>query len=353
MKICFVGHTFHGRTRSSEFFQAILRELGELTVLSSSPDRIGPSDDPIVERYLAERFDLWVFWQTEYIAARLVPFGLRNAVIVPMYDGAADHPDGFFQQFVSSRFAAFSRELHRRLQTLECRSAVFEFWPEPEPEIVRSFAPDTWSGYFWERRPLGAPNAMSVIEQCRALGIGRLHVHAAPDFPPDDPGGGGDDARFHGNVSGVQVMTSAWFDDPDPHRSVARAPLFVFAPRHTEGIGMTQLEAMARGQIVVAADRPTANQYIGHLSSGILYDPERPATLPRLTQTCVAEMSGAARDRVVNGRLEWLEDIARLKSFLLDDGQRWPASDNSANFARKIQRAVRERKLRSVAVSGR
>ena len=340
MKICFVGHTFHGKTRSSQFFQSILAELGEVTVLNSSPDRIGLADDPVVEHYLSEPYDLWVFWQTEYLAARLIPFGLRNAVIAPMYDGAVGRPDAFFQQFVGCRFASFSRELHRRLQSIDCRSASFEYWPEPAPKRERSFAPKDWSAFFWERRPLEIPNMGTVAQQCRLMKLGRLHVHAAPDFATDSLG-----FSFAGNMQGVDITTSSWFDDPAEYRKVSGDPLFVFAPRLTEGIGMVQLEAMSRGQIVIAADRPTANQYIGNLSSGILYDPDRPYELPRLTEARVAEMSAAAYSRVVFGRQEWEEDIERLKSFLLDDGRRWPNSDNSAHFGRKILHSVRQRRL--------
>jgi len=345
MKICFVGHSFHERTRSSDFIRAILGELGELTVINSSPDEDRRSDDAVVQEFLDNDYDLWVFHQTEYVAARLLPLGLSNAVIAPMYDGAWGLPDDFFRQFVTCRFLSYSRTLHTRLQRLDQRSATFEFWPEPAPVVERSVERDAWSAFFWERRPLMVPNARSVAQQCRALDIGRLHVHMAPDFPAEAVSTMG--IRHRGEIGGVAISTSTWFESGEEFRAVAGEPLFHFAPRLREGIGMTMLEAMARGQIVVAPDRPTANEYIGHLSSGILYDPERPLDLPDLSPNEVAEMSAAARQRVVRGHETWQADRERLISFLLDDGRRWPNTDAGAHFGLEIRRAARARRMKA------
>lgn len=346
MKICFVGHSFHQRTGSSQFIQKILREIGELTVLSSSPDEDRLSDDKVVVEFLENQYDLWVFHQTEYVAARLLPLGLRNAVVAPMYDGAWSRPDDFWRQFVNCRFLSYSRALHTRLQRLDQRSAFFEFWPEPAPDVERSPERDNWSAFFWERRPLEVPNARSVAQQCRALGIERLHIHAAPDFPEQAISAHG--YRHRGSLGGVAITTSTWFETGEAFREVSGTPLFHFAPRLYEGIGMTMLEAMARGQIVVAPDRPTSNEYIGHLSSGILYDPERPLDLPELNPSEVAEMGAAARQRVVRGHETWLEDRERLVSFLTEDGRRWPTTDASAHFGLAIRRAARNRRLKAL-----
>jgi hypothetical protein len=52
-----------------------------------------------------------------------------------------------------------------------------------------------------------------------------------------------------------------------------------FAPRAREGIGMAFLEAMARGQCVVANHAPTHSEYITHNVSGVLFDLQNPALL--------------------------------------------------------------------------
>ncbi|MEM8853480.1 MAG: glycosyltransferase [Pseudomonadota bacterium] len=344
MKICFVGHSFHNRTKSSDFFQDVLGELGEVSVMTSSPDQSGGyADDAIVEAFVSGNFDQWVFWQTEYVAERLLPLGLRNAILAPMFDGAWSRPDAFFQKFVTCRFLSFSRELHTRLQHLDCRSTFFEYWPKLAPPRERSYSRADWSAFFWERRPLDVPNARSVSHQCRVLGIGKLAIHAVPDFESDTRGTQGYRARKR--LNGVELTTSDWFDTGEQYREASAAPLFYFAPRRLEGIGMASLEAMANGQIVIAPDQPTANQYIGHLSSGILYDPDRPYRLPHLSEGQAADLSAAARMRVEFGHKEWEADKERLRSFLLDDGRRWTNTDYSAHFGNHIRRQLHQHKV--------
>lgn len=344
MKICFVDHVLHHKTRSSAFMVKILRELGEVTELSADPDdKIGTADDHIVRHYATTRYDLWVFWQTDYVAARLVPLGLRNAVIVPMYDASWDRTDAFFRQFVNSRFISFSWAMHERLQRLKLRSAMFQYWPEPvssPPE--RSFARADWSAFFWERRPLESPNARGVMRQCQRLGIGRLHVHLAADFAEDSV----PDAAVPRPRANLCMTTSRWFERPEDYRAVSRAAQFMFAPRLTEGIGMAILEAMAAGQIVIAPNRPTANQTLGHLASGILYDPKRPLDLPAIDEKAAAALSKAALSRVAFGHEDWLRDRPRLVSILNDDGRRWSSGDPSAGFHNALRTAARERLIR-------
>jgi glycosyltransferase involved in cell wall biosynthesis len=161
-----------------------------------------------------------------------------------------------------------------------------------------------------------------------------------PDFAADAP------PRTSGVIDGVDVVVSRWFDRREAFEVAAGGPAFFFAPRPLEGIGMACLEAMARGQIVIAPDLPAANEYVAHLTSGLLYDPVAPpegTALPMLDDVAVTRMSQAARRKAVEGRRTWLADIDRLKSILADDGRRWSTSDASAAFARTIRAAARAR----------
>lgn len=56
-----------------------------------------------------------------------------------------------------------------------------------------------------------------------------------------------------------------------------RANIFI-APRKLEGVGITFLEAMARGCCVIAYDHPTMNEYIRHGENGLLFGAGNPRT---------------------------------------------------------------------------
>lgn len=344
MRIAFIDHSSHERTGSSRFARELVARLGETTVLIAPADG-SAADDPVVEAFVSGAFDRWVFWQTDNIATRLVPLGLRGAVLVPMLERVHAAPDAYFHQFVLSRFAVFTRALHRRLQALGCRSAAFTYRPEPEPAPMTERAADqaALSAYFWERQPHEVPHGPSVIAQCRALGIPRLHIHLTPD------GAGGerrsDDLAALGRQEGIAVTTSTGLADPEAARALARSTQFVFASRPYEGLGLSILEAMAAGQVVIAPDLPVANECIGHLSSGILYPLESPLDLPRLAAERVAALSAGARARATTGRAHWIADVERFQSYVLGDDRRWSAGEDSALFLNTLRRRAHERTI--------
>jgi glycosyltransferase involved in cell wall biosynthesis len=68
---------------------------------------------------------------------------------------------------------------------------------------------------------------------------------------------------------------------------------------------MSFLEAMARGQCVIAADNPTMNEYITHGVNGLLFAPRQPmpldlAAMPRLGRR--------AREGIEDGFERWQRD---------------------------------------------
>jgi glycosyltransferase involved in cell wall biosynthesis len=117
----------------------------------------------------------------------------------------------------------------------------------------------------------------------------------------------------------------------------------VFAPRALEGIGMAFLEPMARGQIVVAPDRPTMNEYLRHRTTGLLFDPDRPELDLAPTPAMFAAMSRAAVRTVSLGHARWLADRERLVSIIAADGRRWSTRDHSAHFRNEIRRRASAR----------
>ena len=110
------------------------------------------------------------------------------------------------------------------------------------------------------------------------------------------------------------MITSTWFKDKQDFLDVLGNANVFFAPRLAEGIGQSFLEAMARGQCVVAPDNGTMNEYILHGVNGLLYDPEHPAPLDFSRFAILGE---AARQSVAAGYDRWLAAEDRLEEFIL------------------------------------
>jgi len=134
-------------------------------------------------------------------------------------------------------------------------------------------------------------------------------MHIAPD-----PGGPAPTLPTEAEQKEYNIVTSAWFAEKrDFFNILDRANIF-FAPRRAEGIGQSFLEAMARGQCVIAPDNGTMNEYILHGVNGLLYDPEHPAPLDF---SRFAELGEAARRSVAIGYQRWIAAEDHLEEFIL------------------------------------
>lgn len=336
MRFCYVGHVFHKKTRSNGFFLDLLKDLGSVTEFYSSPDDEDSGNDQLILEIARGSYDAYVFWQTEYIAQRLLPFGLGRFILVPMWDGAEGRSVQFWRQFTTAQFISFSRVHHEQLQQSGLRSAYFRYFPKPDPRPHDFTGP--LSAFFWERTPGVEPTLHTVADLCAALGISSLHVHLAPDRAAQRAL-----ASDRWTMRGVGITVSKWFEDRNELDNLMAASQFAFAPRALEGIGMSFLEPMARGQIVVAPNRPTMNEYIRHGTNGLLFNIDEPGVDLAPPRSALAEMSSAALRTVARGHSEWLADQPRLRSILLDDGQRWLTTDFSSHFHNEIRRRASER----------
>lgn len=340
MRFCYVGHKFHQKTRSNSFFLDLLKGLGEVDEFYSSPDDDPSADDPLVATLSRSSYDAYVFWQTEYVAERLLPLGTGRFILAPMYDGAAGRPATFWRQFVAAQFISFSRVHHEDLQRFGLRSAYFQYFPAPARPGRYDFS-GPLSAFFWERRPGRDPKFQTVTRICEQLGIQSLHVHAAPDS------GLGPAARLNWpeqfELGGINVTVSRWFDERRELDEVIGKAHFVFAPRALEGIGMSFLEPMARGQLVIAPDKPTMNEYIRHRTNGLLYGFDDPELDYSPTPQSLEEMSRGAMRTITAGHELWQMDQDRMRSLILNDGRRWSTKDVSSHFRNELRRRASAR----------
>jgi glycosyltransferase involved in cell wall biosynthesis len=89
------------------------------------------------------------------------------------------------------------------------------------------------------------------------------------------------------------------------------------APRRFEGIGLSFLEAMARGQVVIAENNATMNEYIVHDVNGLLYEPDRPGLWrSALTPERARAIGERARLSCLAGRPQWQRGLARLDAYV-------------------------------------
>lgn len=309
-RIAYVDHSYHRKTRSTIFLPEMLMSRGHRVDIFWDEAWIG-GESTLWER-VAEH-DVVIMFQS-YCPTDGRDFRSlhSNVVYIPMFDqfGFSQNPASnlstFWEPFQGSKVLSFSTPVHTLATGFGIASHLVHYYPEVPPAHRR--ATEGLHGFFWLRREreLGWDVVRALIGPTRFDGF-HLHLVGDPGFPPvqlPPP----EDVEAH------RITTSTWFDHSSNFDEVASRANVYFAPRLEEGIGQTFLEAMGRGQCVVAADGPTMNEYIVHGVNGLLYDPRSPAPLDF---SDAAHIGWEARRGAIAGRRRWEESEERLVEFIL------------------------------------
>ena len=310
-RIAYVDHSFHAKTKSNQFLSDLLRGRGH--TVDFFWDEGWRSGEATPFSRVAD-YDVIIMFQCRCAGAESY-FCKRhpNVVYIPMLDelgvnhGPRRHLGWFWEQFQGCKILSFSSAVHAIATGFGLRSFFIRYYPPPSPAGRMSPAALP-RPFFWIRRESQVSWPM-VRELLRGTRCDYVHLHIAPD--PDTPA---PTLPTRSDEKEYNIVTSTWFaQQQDFLEILGRANIF-FAPRYTEGIGQSFLEAMAMGQCVVAPDNGAMNEYIIHGVNGLLYDPVHPAPLDF---SRFMELGEAARKSVVIGHERWLAAADRLEEFIL------------------------------------
>lgn len=319
MRIAFCGHSYHRTTGSSAILLDVLREQADVEVFWDEAWLTASELDlaPVV----GGGFDAVVVWQVETAALRLARSRHPNVTFFPMYDGCYAKPDSFWRSLAGIKIVCFSVALHEKLQRLGLRTRFVRHYPDPD-SVERVSAGPELAGFLWQRRQ--EVTWATVRPLLGEAAFRRFTLHAAVD-----PGSGDFVAPSEEDIRRYAIRTTTWF----PTRGQAAADLarhnVYFAPRVREGIGLSFLEAMAMGFLVVAPDAPTMNEYIVSGVNGILYDPREPRPLDF---SRFAEMGARARRCVELGRRKWCRSVPALLEFVREPTVQQPVRSSFDAF---------------------
>lgn len=308
--IAYVDHSFHRTTKSTGFLPEILRRHGHS--VEYFWDEAWQGGAPI-QWADVHSYDVVIMFQS-YCPPEGQHFRRAhgNVIYIPMLDqfgiwqGPIFNLSAFWEPFQGSKVLNFSSALH----CMTTGFGIVSHFARYYQPIVNYPAPPRHGlhGFFWLRREPDLP--WTVIRKLIAdTRFDSFHIHLAtdPGSPPAQLPPAEDVARHN-------ITTSTWFENKaDLDALIARANVF-FAPRLEEGIGQSFLEAMVRGQCVVAPNHGTMNEYILPGLNGLLYDIRNPAALDFSN---VAELGHQAKNSAIAGQARWQAAEAELVKFIL------------------------------------
>jgi glycosyltransferase involved in cell wall biosynthesis len=343
MKFAFVDHSYHAKTLSTKWLLDLIEPHGDVDVVFDDSWQGGEAPD-FTKILDYDRVYVFQMDQAALYFAERIP---EKLVFVPMYDNARSLRAKTWARFGAARILCLSSTLHEHLRRLGLNSYYAQYFPDPSlyPQ-VDDFS--TLRGYLWQRTPRIGWDQVARLTPTRHWDSFTLHLGLDP---PHEKVALPTNAEIHRQ----NIRITHFSPDPEiAKRAQAEANVY-FAPREYEGIGMAFLEAMARGQCVVAPQNPTLSEYIANRVNGLLYDPLKLKPVPL---DDAAEMGRAARRHIENGFADWSADkVTRLPEILLSDASalaapRTFAQACASNFAisERPRRAPAQPKV-SVAIA--
>jgi hypothetical protein len=330
MKVLFVDHAFHKKTLSSNFFLDLLREWFPVVDCL----HIDLEDEDCFRALAAGRtYELVVLWQLDFLAPAFLQAGCPT-IVVPMYDGSANLP---FEHWISMQRAfivCFSRTLYERVTACGCRALLVKYYVTPclEKELS-SF--DKLRVFLWLRRPEDRLDP-ELVDGLLGDQFDSLHIHNAPDSGKPSAL-----RRAYPSLARATFTETRWNANGSNYRTaLGRSNVFI-APRMSEGIGMTMLEAFSKGMLVCANDDSVHDEYISNWVTGILFNRDAVgiAHLSKVTARDIARQGWVATRK---GYQRWIEMLPMLKDFMIKaavDSQEVPYRDVNASFAHALSDA--------------
>lgn len=256
--LLFIGIPEHEKTHSQEFFVELLNKEYHIEYATNEN----------LTEILIEGADRVVFFQRLPLFKQLKAIPIYKIILVPMYDEARNYNRQIIRTWAPFKIISFCRSMHEDLTSWGFNSKYVQYFPKP---MVDAPLPvDTPKAFFWRRESSYINEAIpdAVINTLlRGTGM-KLHYHS------EISGSSGGHA-----CADMVASQSSWMANKEELTTLMRACSLYIAPRESEGIGMSFLDAMANGLAVVGANNPTMNEYITHGVNGYLFDLMHPKKL--------------------------------------------------------------------------
>lgn len=324
LRAAFVDHSFHIKTRSNSFLKELLSKTFELTEFNDESWDQGPG----VDIELLQEFEYVFYWQFIHDVEDLGRLRGKKIVWFPMWDAASGMRTSEWLRYLAHplRVVCFSKILYDKLDALGFDCVHVRYFIDPE-SVTPVTDYRTKRVYFWNR-----VEELNWDVVKRILGnteIDSFNFVAVPD-PHHDPvtPSGKDRKLFNMNI------INEYLDHEEYVELVSRSNIY-FAPRRFEGIGLSFLEALTRGQCVIAPNNPTMNEYIIHGENGYLYD------LDKVTELNLCDFEEIGREagaRAIRRYEEWKRQERELLRYVTEPSNMEPISITALQLRRLYHR---------------
>lgn len=296
-KIVYIGHSYHTKTKSTGFLLDFLKQNFEVTEISEDSWAGKPYPDLsfIDDSYLGV-----IFFQDLPPNDKYNQIHNENLIFFPMYDSLGGYDYSYWKNYKNLKIINFSLSLHDKLLKWGFESIYIKYFPKPL-ELTTNKENEI---FFWQRTD---KININLIEKLLGDTRAKIHIHKAtdPGFTFTQP--------TKKQEKKYSISYSDWFPSKtDLYQTLQPCNIYI-APREYEGIGLSYLEAMAMGKVVVAVNNPTMNEYIVNNQTGYLYDINNVKPIDFSHITLVQKQ---AYESIQRGYLRWLQKRNDIIAFI-------------------------------------
>lgn len=298
MKTVFIALGFHlQNTKSSLFFIDILKQnIKDLYIVSENDawyeiPRIKPENI--------------IIWQAIFTPQEIDSWKAKTVTIIPMYD-ACPHTLDFWEKYKKYKVLCFSKKLYDFLFQNAFNVFYCKYYIKPY-EGVDISKKNEYNVFYWERSNKINWNCVSKL--LYNLRIKNIHYHYSTNikqknnnFPTEE------------EIRKFNIKFSDWFDTQDEYIEILKKSDIYIAPREHEGIGLSFIEAMSYGCMVIAYDQPTMNEYIKNNVNGILFTDKQEPIL--LSNEEIYDLRINSYNEVKSGWKQWCNSIPDIIEFI-------------------------------------
>lgn len=299
-KMCIIDHYFHQKTNSFDFLYKILGDNYDVVNYWD----YSPQNGPNVDIEIINNFEYVFFFQV------INPIRELNKIIakiiwMPMYDGM-EFNDAYWYRLslLPIKVVCFSKKLYNYVKKFNIECIYLQYFIEPKKNLLN---PDFGKKkiFFWYRGNIKPTTIMHLISEWE---IDTFEIMNVPD-PGFEPFSTAELNKFNCKF----VLHDSFKSKQEFHDIIERNNIFI-APRIQEGIGMSFLEALSMGRIIIAFDDSTMNEYIVDKVTGFLFNTNvnkklsNNVSLEFVHKNCV-EMAS-------NGWSNWNQSIPFLLDFI-------------------------------------
>jgi len=251
--------------------------------------------------------------------AEILLDNLVDVVWIPMWDSMVNFSQKWWDTLPKSlRIVAYSDVVSKMATQAGLRCLIVRYFPNPDQFEVANHEKEKTLMY---RNRTGLVNEDCLAQLCETLGIEHLYFR-----PKTDPQFSHKFYTLPSRVGGA-IITSIETNSVDEYQQYVQRATHFIAPRLTEGIGLTFLDAFSAGKVVIAANCASMNEYITHKYSGILLDSNMEHNYLKINHQNWRELKRVdnisigihARQSAVEGYNHWHLNLNELAKFILDE----------------------------------